>query len=339
MAVVLIEGFDHLSNSLITTKGWSSGVSSLVTGRYPAPTGSAPSMAANINFPDPGTTKILPSSYTTLILGIAFYNLYDLTFGTANGPIELGNSGGPVVVVSLNSNRKLQVSNSTPTIIATGTTNINVNTWYYMELKIFINGASGTCEVHLDGATEIASTVGNFGSTALDRITIQTSHLGPQIAFDDVYICDTTGAGPRNTFLGPARVITPIPNGVGNYSQWTPNGASPNYACVDESPPDGDTTFVSSLTPGQLDSYQVGDVPLGATIFGVQPCIYARKDDANTRQIAGLIRQAGTDYIGNTFTESASYVDFTQIYNQDPTGVDWTVATFNADEFGQKEIA
>ncbi len=65
----------------------------------------------------------------------------------------------------------------------------------------------------------------------------------------------------------------------------------------------------------------------------------ARKDDAATRQIANLQRQASTDYVGSTVTLSSTYATYSQIFNQDPTAADWTPTTVNADEFGIKEIA
>lgn len=345
MAVVLMEGFDNVaSNTAVVTKGWGT-FSNFTTGRYPAPPGAAASMAGQFSSANsrPSSSKTLPSTYTTLILGYAF-NTGNITV-PLNGSAGMANlrtgAAATIAAVGVNARNKLQVSNSAPTVIATGTTTINASTWYYVELKIVVNGASGTCELHLDGNTEIASTVGNFGSTAIGIVTFEQVNVGSGsfVQIDDVYAVDTTGGAPQNTFLGPSRVITPLPTGAGTHTQWTPNGAASNYLCVNQAPPDDDTTYVSDATPGDLDSYTFGQADGGASIFAVQTNHYARKDDANTRQIAPLIRQAGTDYIGTTFTEAASYSDFTQLWNQDPTGANWTPATFNADEFGVKEIA
>ncbi len=52
-----------------------------------------------------------------------------------------------------------------------------------------------------------------------------------------------------------------------------------------------------------------------------------------------MIRQSGSDNVGTTVTLSSSYIDYTQIYNQDPAAADWTPTTVNADEYGVKEIA
>jgi len=116
-------------------------------------------------------------------------------------------------------------------------------------------------------------------------------------------------------------------------------GASPNFACVNEFPPDSDTTYVGDLTPNDLDSYATADVDGGATVYAVQANLFAEKDDAATRQVAPLIRQAGTDYTGTTFTMASTYNFYSQIYNQDPTGSNWTPTVFNGDEFGIQEIA
>jgi hypothetical protein len=344
-----MEGWDNLaSNATITAKGWTlTSTTTFVSGRYPATAGQAASSALQLvgSGVTRGTAlKVLPSTYTTLVGGCAmnFLSTIGTTPTTTNCPLTLRTAAAAFVIgVSLNASSRLQVSNSSSTVIATGTTVLNVNTWYYIELKVVVNGASGTCEVHLDGNTEIASTVGNFGSTAIGQLflTEESPGSGTAISMDDTYLLDTTGSAPQNTFLGPSRIVTPVPTGAGSHTQWTPTGAASNFQCVNEAPPDGDTTYVADSTPGDLDSYVFGQADGGATIFAVQTNLYARKDDANTRQIATLVRQGGVDFVGTTFTEAASYSDFTQIYNQDPTGTNWTPAVFNADEFGVKEIA
>jgi hypothetical protein len=228
--------------------------------------------------------------------------------------------------------------NSGGTVIATGTTALIANAWNYIEVKLFVNGASGTVEVHLNGVTEIASTTGNFGSTNIDTIGINQTTSNSNTDYDDMYVLDTTGSSPRNTFLGDVRVETIYPTGAGAHTQWTPDSGA-NWARVSEAQADGDTSYVADGTPNDLDSYVFGDIDGGATVYGIQTNLYARKDDAATRQIANLIRQASTDYIGSTVTLSSTYAFFSQLYNQDPTAADWTATSVNADEFGIKEIA
>jgi hypothetical protein len=100
---------------------------------------------------------------------------------------------------------------------------------------------------------------------------------------------------------------------------------------------DGDGSFVYDANPGDKDSYII-ETFIG-TIYGAQLNIGARKGDSALRQIAPLIRQGGTDYVGTTRTLSADYVFYSWLLDNDPTGSPWLAATINADEFGQELIA
>jgi hypothetical protein len=238
------------------------------------------------------------------------------------------------------------VRNSGGTVIATGTTPLPGNNWSYIEIKGFINGASGTCEVHLNGNTEIASTVGNFGSSNFDGISYayasNSSGVGVNGDFDDIYVADTSGSAPRNTFLGDTRVETLYPSADGANQAWTPNSGSPHFSRVNEHTstfPDDDTSYVSDLNSGDRDTYVCDDLSVvTGNVFAVQTNLYARKDDAGLRQVTPVIHQGGVDYDGNTLTLGSNYAVLQQIYNQDPTSADWTPANVNADEFGIKVV-
>lgn len=332
-AVVMMEGFDHLIASLFTVKGWSANPSSIVAGRF-----------GDFGAHDPSApmSKTLPSTYTTLIVGFALKTSSSQVADATLVRLLTAASGVVADIAIRNSDKKLIVMNSGGTTIAAGTTTITTGVWNYVELKIVVNGASGSCEVHLNGVTEIASTTGNFGSTAIGIIRLNASSgTGLSYDFDDVYACDTTGSA-RNTFLGDVRVKTIYPDGDGAHTQWTPSSGTNHFDRVNEHTgtyPDGDTTYVSDATPGDIDTYTMGDIDGAATVHGVQVNSYARKDDAATRQIAPVIRKSGTDYVGNTFTLTSSYAFQSQLYDQDPSGVDWTATTVNGMEVGVKEIA
>ncbi len=247
--------------------------------------------------------------------------------------------------VAMNASGKIIVLNAGGTTIATGTTTLLDNTWYYVEVKGFINGASGTCEVHLNGvAGEIASTTGNFGSTAIDnRVFNEDNNINAD--FDDFYLCDSTGSAPNNTFLGDIGIETAFPSADGAHTDWAPNTGTAHWSLVNESTggtfPDGDTTYVSDSTVGHRDSYAFGDLPsLAGTVFGVKTLVYARKDDAGTRQIAAVSRPGTADRDGSTVTLTTSYVYYGEMRETNPdTGGTWTVSSVNGSEFGIKEVA
>lgn len=325
-AVVFIEGFDFLTAAQATTRGWSQAWSSVGTGRFSG-------QAARL--PGGATRKALPTGYTELYAGFAYRSIPavagDVFAFTTAGNVDAFR----VRLVVTGSFFNLAILNSAGTVIATGTTNILASTWYYVEVHALINGASGSCSMRINGISEIANTTGNFGSTAVTQVTLTG---GNNTDIDDVYVLDTTGSAPRNTFLGDVRVQTIMPSGAGSHTQWTPSTGS-NFAAVDETTPNDDTDYVSDSTAGHYDTYAYADIDSGATVYAVQTNVWARKDDASVRQIAPVIRQSSTDYDGTTVTLGSSYGLFSQLYDKDPTAADWTAANVNADEFGIKLIA
>ena len=352
MATVLIEGFDHGTTAAqFNVKGWTfsipgtsrAGVVSFPTGRL---SGRTLRLTTGNDVVGPlivSALKTLPATYTTLTAGFAFR--YDQR-QTDSTIFTLSTTAGATVanIVLLNSNGHLAVTNSGGTTIATGTTALTTNTWYYIELKIVV-GASGSCELHLNGVPgEIAQTTGNFGTTAIGRVQVAyyapANNGGFNGDFDDIYIVDSTGTA-RNSFLGDNRVETLYATADGNSLAWLPDSGTAHFSRTNENSPDDDAGYVSSQTPGDRDTYKFA--PLTTTVGvvnGVQVNLRARKDDAAARQIASVIREGATNYDGvTTGGLTTTYVYYSQIYNQDPTGTDWTIASVNAAEYGVKEVA
>jgi hypothetical protein len=99
-------------------------------------------------------------------------------------------------------------------------------------------------------------------------------------SWDDIYVTD------QGTRLGECRVVTLYPNGATADADWTPSGGEDNYEQVDESQVDGDTSYVASDTPGDLDIYTVTDLGfVPDTVHAAQLTMCARKDDAETREV------------------------------------------------------
>ncbi len=332
MAVVLLEGFDHLAAGQLPAKGWTNNAQSMQAGRLGGQC--ARETAATVN------QKILPSTYSTLFVGVAAR--WSSPALTGNWLTLFTAAAGVVMTLGQNGTGNILVKNSGGTTIGTGTTVLVTNTWYYIEFELVINGASGSIELHLNGVSgEIPLTTGNFGSTNVGTFRIAgngtlATHLSD---YDDIYVLDTTGSAPGNTFLGDTRVQTLFPNADGTYSQWSPTPSGAHFSNIDETTPDDDTTYNSDANPGDIDTYLTAGILASASVPAVQVNLYARKDDAGARQIAPLIRQAGTDYPGNTATLSANYLFYSQMYALDPSGASWTANNVNADEYGVKVIA
>ncbi len=321
MALVLVDGFDHYGAAEIAEKFWNGQISAMVPGRGFG----GQAMDVVVNNP---VYKIMPSTYSTVIAAAAFK--------INGGPGLLMNletaSGAIVAALALNASDLLTLTDSAGNLIATGTTTVPVGTWFQIELKVIV-GSSGHGTVHLNGGPEIASTLGNFGTTNVGRISFWCTTLGGDTFVDDVVVIDTSGSAPTNDFLGDIRVETIYPVADGSYTDWTPKFGTDHYQMVNEHLIDGDGSFVYDANPGDKDSY-ILETFIG-TIFGAQLNIGARKGDAPLRQIKPLIKQSGTDYLGALATLSSDYVFYSWQLDKDPSGADWLAATINADEFGQ----
>jgi hypothetical protein len=223
------------------------------------------------------------------------------------------------------------------TTIATGTTALLGNTWYYIELKFVISTTSGSVALRLNGANEISQTTGlntaGAGGSSWDGIGIQETGAGGG-TYDDIYVLDTSQS-PNNDFLGPISVLALPPNAAGNYQQWTPNGAS-NLGSVLQN--DGDGSFVMSSTQNQIDTFAMTDLPISSgTVYAVQQHITARNDGGAARTVAPVLRIGSTDYVGPNFATGSSYQTFTHIRDQNPaTSSAWTISDVNGLESGYK---
>jgi hypothetical protein len=230
------------------------------------------------------------------------------------------------------------IRNSAGTIIATSDRPVVRSAWDYFEIKVHCAGASSTIEMHMNGQEVIPSTGLTISAGGCGII-----QFGCQMPlncwYDDIYFLDDAGSAPWDDLLGDVRVETLYPTAEGANSDFTPSSGTDNALLVDESSGtyhDGDTTYVSSNVIGDKDTYVTSDLEITAgTIYAVQTCITAKKDDANLREVAQVIRQGGVDYGGAVdHALNASYLTYVEINEQDPTGSDWTVSSVNGNEYG-----
>lgn len=252
------------------------------------------------------------------------------------------------VALVLNAANTLQVQRGS-TVLATGTTAILANAWNYVELKCTIGPAAGAFAVHLNGVSEVSASGVNAsasGSSVADGVEMGSAstsgsvQAGNYIYFADFYACDGTGT-VNNDFLGDVRVQPLMPSADGDLSQLTPSSGATHYNLVDEVPPDGDASYVSSATAGNVDLYQLADLAaVSGNVYGVQVMAFARKDDAGTRTLAPVIKTGGVEYDGTTVGLGMTYAYLRDLWERNPqTAVPWTIADVNALQAGVKVVA
>jgi len=336
MAVVFMEGFDHLSAAQLPSKGWSV-VMNIVAGRFGG-------QAAQVTYSTGTSSRALPGAYSTYIHGQALL----LPYAAIETVIALRSGATNVVrltTVTSGPNVVFRLINASGTVLATGTTPIRASVWYYVEMKVVVHASAGTVELRLNGSStaECSATGVNTGSSNIDNVLLSAEYYSGMVTqSDDMYGVDTTGSAPTNTWLGEVRVCTLIPNGNGANTAWGGTGTGGFGEWDDITAHDDDTTYVSSSTPGDRETSTLTDLSAAtSTVFAVQTNLVARKDDAGTRTIAPVVVIGGTPYDGTTTAAlSSSYADYTQLYDRlDPSGATWTASTVNAMETGVKEIA
>lgn len=290
--------------------------------------------------------KNLSSPIQTIIAGVA-WNPFVNTIST-NGLLSFYDSiaGSVQIVVRTAADGKIYVYRGNgAALLAESTTVCVQNTWYYIEVKVKIDNSAGEVYLYVNGVLEDSDTgidTQNTANATVDRVTIGydggVSALDDSV-FDDWYIADTTGSAPTNDVLLCPKVTPLFPDGAGNYTQWTPSTGS-NYACVDEYPANNDTDYVSDDTAAQKDSYTFGNIATNVTIFGVECCIKARKDDATARTVRPITRISSTDYNGDTKTMGENYLHFYHLWAESPaTASAWTPTELNGAEFGVEVVS
>jgi hypothetical protein len=344
MAVVLVDGFD-LYNGAGTNTGlqakWSGGnVASvlLTTGRFSSgQCVKIPQGAGQCNM-----VRGLPSSYSSFSHGTAYRAETLPTSGAIASNCSYESSGTPQFGWQADNTGAIRVyrySNLfTGTLLgATGSGVIGTNTWHYIEIEATISTTTGTINVWVDGVQQLTLTgVNNQNATAT---TVDSFRYGGGGSFssqwyqdmDDTYFTDSA------TRLGERRVETLYP--TSDVAQgWTRSTGTTNYTLVDDPQANGDTDYVSTATPGTIDTYGFQDLTGSpATIDAVQVTAFAEKTDASTRAIGLQVISGATTSVGPNFYLNASYTKYDRILTLDPNGnVAWTATAVNALTGGPK---
>ena len=223
-------------------------------------------------------------------------------------------------------------------VIATGMS-VLLDVWYCLEYHVLIANVNGRIELKRDGILEIDYT-GDTQATANTGI-LAVQHGGQEQTkymvgyYDDIAINDTAGA-INNSWIGQGGIVGLKPEGPGTYAEWTPS-AGANWQCVDDVPPDDDTTYIETTVLDERDLYTFEDMPAGNyRVDAVAWWARAKLDEAGDSFIARLMRQDAADYVGADQGLDLNYTYESEILDAAPDATAWTPAKVNAIEAGVK---
>jgi hypothetical protein len=271
------------------------------------------------------------------IVGVAFKALTTLN---GAGGVALTDAGTIQVHWRANTDGSITVYRGSGTGNPLGTTSgvtLSLGTWAYIELVATIED-SGSIELRVDGISRLVVAPIDTQATAnqsADGVALVNGASGA-VRFDDLYVCDG-GGSVNNAPLGDRRVRCVLPNGDGAHNEWDCSTGSSRSALVDETPPTGDSDYVSSATIGDRQLCTFVDVGTLANVAGVQVTAMARKDDGGTWDLALLARPGSTLYSSSDKPVTSAYTFLSHIWETNPdTSLAWTGAGIDGAQFGFK---
>ena len=329
MALLYMDGFDAGD---IAGKGWTQ-PGNLSSGTSPATrfgTGRWGSSAGGYLHSRPITTS------SQVFVGVAMANTYmDAQLRTYI--TFLGDTGATQhITMGIGSTGFfLYRGNQFGTLIGSHSFGVVSGTFYHIETSVTIHSSTGNVVVKLNGNTIInftGNTKNGGTNNSIDAFGIG-SNGGVTSYFDDLWICNDTGAAPYNTFLGDCRIHTIVPNGVGSSTQLTPSSGA-NYTTVDELPYSA-TDYVYG-TAGQTDLYATSDLPGGTgVIYGVQTNAVVKKTDAGTISARSALKSGASTYYSSSTSIGTTDQVVTRIDQTNPaTSNAWSSGEVNSIEIG-----
>lgn len=324
--LLFIDGFDHYTTVAQKWAGTSGG--SIVSGGRHGNCLAVSGGGANGLLPIPG-------SPTEVIVGFSFKT----SAQTANRVFRLLDASSNVMTsfglsYASASGKIVAFREDSTAVLGTGTTEIVPGTWYYLELRAKLHATLGEVEVRINGVQDLLVTGVNTGSPGTYSFVQLQGYFTQN--YDDMYIVDRSGS-TNNDFLGDVRVETIFPTGAGAHTDFTPSAGS-NWQNVDEATPNDDSDYNASGTPGDIDTFALGNLAtLAGSVLGVQINNRWRKDDAGSRSMRRVIRTGGSDFEGADVSLSDSYSSSRDLLELNPdTAAGWTIADVNALEAGYK---
>jgi len=335
MSLLYIDSFDHYNDNTECDRKWDYRDSdiSFSTGRL----GTGQSVYFNGGVRKLG--KDVPD-IQTIVVGFGWLHN---SSSYATQFLNLMESGTTQLALQTDGSGHIQILRG-GTTLETSTQTYTQGVWYYVELKATIDNSSGSYELRVGGETWFSDSgidTQNTANAYTDQVRIGCSSSFNAPYFDDLYILDTTGSA-NNDFLGDVVVECIRPTGAGNQTDFTPSTGS-NWQNVDDTTPDDDSTYNYHAPQGLpgTDLFTMGDLAtISGAVFGIQPVMYVRKDDAGSADIYSVIRTGGTDYAGSGISLPDTYIFHRDLLEENPdTATAWTVADIDGIEGGYRRTS
>lgn len=346
MSILLAEGFDAWGTSQLpgTYNNVVQGSGAVVSIATPGFLGTGNYLLLGGTANPAALTYVLPGApLTSVIVGFRF--LWTAS-SLANQEIFVFQDNGGSTLGTLNvttSGQLFYQNNNGGAVAITPASSIRPLVWQYIECSVTFNQTTGAVTLKVNNATLVVvtgvNTTGSSSSTCTLAGPLNSNTGVTGMGYDDTYFFNTSGS-VNNSFAGPNVVFSTVVNGNGRVNQWTANGAGTNYQCVDQYPPDNDTTYVSSSTVNQVDDYVQLLNAAATSVIAVTACIYARDDNSPARVVSVGYGNGTTESFdgGSSLNQTYSYIIRSMDVNP-LTTVAWTLSDITAGQVCIKVIS
>jgi len=349
-AMLFMESFDGYSTAQLTSGRWNSvtlsvaGTSQAVsagTGRYGTQSWRP---GYGVNSGQKVYVRKTFANTATWIVGMAFR----LSALLARDILSLRDNTTSQLDLAVRSNGTFEVTRGGTVLGVSdpGALTLTENTYAFLELRATI-GPAGSVALRVNGVTLLSlagvntqvSANSSANELVLGNLRIGLpSAAGTTVDYDDLYVLDSTGAAPHNTFLGDSRVVCLVPIGQ-ELTEFTPS-AGTNWDAVNEIPPSS-TDYNEAQAVGSRDRLQYQALPalVNPVIYGVQMSLYCTNPDTGPRMIAAHALSGGTEMDGVGQALPGTYNYLQDRFVRDAAGALWTPASLAAGRFGYKIVA
>lgn len=236
-----------------------------------------------------------------------------------------------------------QVLRGDSTVLATGTTTIAIDTWYYLTLYTRIHDTLGEFTAKLFDASgallETLSATGIDTRNAGTDLALQTVWGNATI---DTYV-DHLWMDLAGDFRGCGYVETLAATANGDTNSWTRGGTNTgnNWDQVNEVPKD-ETSYVFSTGADEVELYNFQNRTVAGTPITVHQIVYDLAHTAGTREWKPIAKIDGVIYEGTTesttSTDPNSVPTLVRRDNNPATGNAWEDSVIDAAQYGMKSV-
>lgn len=239
--------------------------------------------------------------------------------------------------VWLNSDRSITVMGDDRTTLATSASGlITSGVYYYIEARCYRHDTAGSIEVWINGALAVSATNVDTkdGNTGILAGFYQLGGFDTNLYVDDMYIASGSSF---DVPIGDKRVDLLPPTADTAQADLLKSAGSDGYPLIDDTGGgNGDTDYIYGTTAGNKSEFDMADISINATIFGVAVIGRAKKTDTGAKTFKKYIKSAAAVGSGATVAPGSSNYDQTRdFFLTDPnTSAAWTVSGVNAAKIG-----